>query len=170
MQRKIGFIPAMLAIIALTLALAVSASAGTWINNTSRNIMTPGTDGGLILVSPGDSVATVYVPTDGDLTRTAATPYYNPVAVRHTVTSTGSGDDQTVTLLGTGTPSHIYIWKVTGGPVSVFYDAVANTPAVAILRAGDRFQHDIRRRAATLVLQFAASGTCEILETNEAIE
>ncbi len=167
MSRKTSFI---LAVLAMVLLCVSATKAGTYKNNTSGAILTMGSNGRLISVAPGASISTVYVPTSADLTKTAAPPYYNPIAVRHAVTSTGAADDQTVTLLAAGSPTHIYVWKVTGGPVSVFYDATANTPAVAILRAGDRFQHDLNRRASALVLQFAAAGTCEILETNEAIE
>jgi hypothetical protein len=119
------------------------------------------------LIRPGETIETVYIPADTGMTKIADTPYYNPLGARYSVTSTGVGDDKTVTL--DVSLKYLYIYKVTA-TVSVFYASTSNTPAVAILRAGDRYQHDLDGRADQLVLQFASAGTCEILQSNEEIE
>ncbi|MDA8137936.1 MAG: hypothetical protein M0036_04710 [Desulfobacteraceae bacterium] len=147
----------------------VQAQAGTYRNDTTHAIMCINSAGQPQRVVPGASISTIYVPTEAGMTKTADTPYYNPVVARHAVSSSGAGDDQTVTLTP-ATATHVFVWKVTGGNASIFYDSTANTPAVAILRAGDYYQHDIKARAAQLVIQFDAAGTCEVLETREAVK
>ncbi|MBI5550761.1 MAG: hypothetical protein HY911_04580 [Desulfobacterales bacterium] len=159
-----------LSILAISLLLSVSAAhAGTYRNDTTHPIMCITSAGQPQRVSPGQTIHTVYVPTEPGMTEVSAMPYYNPVVARHTVSSSGVGDDQTITL-SPATATHVFVWKVTGGNASIFYDATDNTPAVAILRPGDYYQHDLKGRAARMVIQFSAAGTCEVLETREAVK
>jgi hypothetical protein len=151
----------------LALLLAAVATAGTYRNDSNRVIKAKSSDGQWVMVHPGESIATCYVPTDEGMTETAEAPYYNPLVARHIVTSTGPGDDQAVEL-DLSAP-YLYIYKVTAG-ITVFYMSTSNTPAVAILRAGDRYQHDLRGRASQILLQFDATGDCEILQTREPVE
>ena len=140
----------------------------TFRNDNAYTVQVLDDDGVMADVAAGASIATPYIPTVANMTQTAAAPDYNPIVARHSEVSAGVGDDQTVVLNTTDTEA-IYIWKVVGGTVSVFYDALANVPAVAVLRPGDTYSHDLKRRAAQLVLQFSAAGTCEVLELAELL-
>ena len=139
----------------------------TYRNDNNHTVQVLNTDGDLADVLAGASIATPYIPTIANMTQTAAAPDYNPVVARSSLSSTGVGDDKTV-VLNAATVA-VFIWKVVGGTVSVFYDALANVPAVAVLRPGDTYSHDLKRRAAQLVLQFSAAGTCEVLELAELL-
>ena len=139
----------------------------TYRNDNNHTVQVLNTDGDLADVLAGASIATPYIPTVANMTQTAAAPDYNPVVARSSLSSTGVGDDKTV-VLNSATVA-IFIWKVVGGVASVFYDALANVPAAAILRPGDTFGHDLKRRAAQLVIQFSAAGTCEVLELSEPL-
>jgi len=140
----------------------------TYRNDGSVNIYIKDTVDALITLKPGDTIQSYEIRTDSGLTKTADTPYYNPLVDRHSETSTGVGDDQTVELDVSNT-SYIKVWKVTGGPVSVFFQAKVNTPAVAVLRAGDSFVTGIKKNVGQLILEFAAAGTCEVLEAREGL-
>jgi hypothetical protein len=159
----------MAAALLAALIAAVPAAAGTYRNDTTGNIVVTNSNGQPQNVRPGQSIATVYVPGNAGMIKTAETPYYNPLVARHAVTSSGAGDDQTVTL-SPAAAAHVFIWKVTGGTASIYYDSTFNTPAVAILREGDFYQHDLKGRAGRLVIQFSAAGTCEVLETIEPVK
>ena len=156
-------------ILTVSIVFSMMAYAATYRNDTDNVIMVKNSAGQETRVKPGKSIETVYPVTDTGMAKIADTPYYNPLTARHTISSTGPGDDQTVTL-NPGTSDYIYIWKVSGGNATVYYDATANTPAIAVLRPGDRFQHDLKGRAAQLIIQFDAAGTCEVLEATESIE
>lgn len=158
-----------LVITAMMLAGAwTAAMAATYRNDGSGTIIVTNSTGQPQAVRPGASISTSYVPADANMTKTAETPYFNPIVARHIVASTGVGNDQVVDL-NTDETTHLLVWKVAGGNCSVFYESTSNTPAVAILRAGDQYQHDAGGRVDQLVLQFSAAGTCEVIETNEPV-
>ena len=151
-----------------TALFAAPAMAGTYRNDGAHTIIVKNSAGAPQAVRPGDTIATVYVPADAAMTQISAEPYYNPLVARHSVSSEGAADPQTVTL-SPSAATHVFVWKVTGGTATVYYDSTANTPAVAVLRAGDYYQHDLRGRAGRLVIAFSEAGTCEVLETTEPI-
>lgn len=152
-----------------TAVLFTEAPAATYRNDSGNVYMLKDVDGNPQAVYQGDTIQTYHVYSKTGLTKTADTPYFNPIVTRHAVSSTGPGNDQTVDI-GIDATTHIYIYKVTGGTVTVFYEATANTPAVAVLREGDHYRADHGGFVDQLVLQFSAAGTCEVIETNEPVK
>jgi hypothetical protein len=119
---------------------------------------------GLALVQPGASVQTYQVLGTG-WTKTAATPYYNPVAALETVTASGAGSETVDIELDT---VRIVISNVSGGGVTPYIDAAANTPALhAELTAGDVLTIDRDGNITSLVLVFADAGSCVVKQLSE---
>lgn len=155
--------------LAFGVVLCTEGGAATYRNDSGNVYMLKDTDGNPTPVYQGSTIQTYHVYNKPGLTKIADTPYFNPIVTRHSVSSTGPGNDQTVDI-GIDATTHIYIYKVSGATVTVFYEATANTPAVAILREGDHYRADHGGLVDQLILQFSAAGTCEILETREPVK
>ncbi len=135
----------------------------TYRNDGNSHIHVVNTEGGNRMLGPGESVETYIYQSNPDLTKTAETPYWNPVAAVTTVSSTGVGDDQEITL--NAATDTVKIWSVDPGRVvTVYLEAEANTPPVAIIRSGDMAIIKVAGRASKLVLKFSVTGSCEVFE------
>lgn len=140
----------------------------TYKNDSTAQIPMENLAGNSELLQPGASIETYRQYTDARLTLTSATPYYNPLVARHAVTSIGPGNDQAVTITVAST-LYIKVWKVTGGPVTIYGQSADNTPALAILRAGDSFIIASGKHYSQLICVFASAGTAEIIESREEV-
>jgi len=108
----------------------------TWRNNTSKIIVV-----GNQRVEPGESVTTYayYDTAVTGATKTADTPYYNPIIASGRITT-----DSTITVPSTDAQGnyvsryqiHMYCGTGTGAYATVTFNNIANTPALVI--AGGR--------------------------------
>lgn len=169
MFKKCNFILLAVVLCIFAALFTCSADAATYRNDSSGTIWLKNTQGKNVAVAPGESIETYHVYNKSGLTKTSGTPYFNPIVARHSVASTGEGDDQWVELNVSAT-THVLVYKVAGANVTVFYEHTENTPAVAVLRPGDRFRADHGGRVGWLVLQFSSTGTCEVVETREPMK
>ena len=135
-------------------------------NNTSIPIVEifQDTNGSEIIfrIEPGKTLTTTYILTDVNLTEVSAPPYYNPLQTAiQTVTSTGVGDDKTITLdLISKT---VTILNQSDTIVTVFLRALANIPGLNCYPWTERIiaiGHNVNQ----LVIQFAAVGTVYVEE------
>ena len=118
-----------------------------------------------IRIEPGKSFTTEFVLTNGNLTEVDPAPYYNPLkADTHEVTSTGPGDDQTITLYLDS--KIISILNQTDNIVTAFLRALANTPGINCYPWTERI-FNVGHNVDQIVFQFAAAGTIHVEERNE---
>lgn len=119
---------------------------------------------GKVLVQPGESVQTYKLLGSG-WTKTAATPYYNPVAAMETVSVEAAG---TETVSVETDAVRIVISNISGGGVTPYIDAAANLPALhAEMDPGDVLLIDVDSNITSLVLVFAAAGSCVVKQLSE---
>lgn len=106
---------------------------------------------------PGDQISTPYVLINENLTEVNAAPYFNPLQVAtETVTSTGPGDDQTITInLDTDV---ISILNQGDSIVTVFLRSLSNIPGLNCYSWTERIIA-VNHNVDEIVLQFAAAGT-----------
>ena len=140
----------------------------TYRNDTAGNIVIENINGQIQSVAPAGTVES-YIVGHSVLTLVSDDPYYNPIIERHSVSSTGAADPQEVELSGLS-GEWILIDDVTGGPVTVYLQSTSNTPAVAVLSAGESFVCQSGNKADALVLTFDAAGTCTVTESLEEIK
>jgi hypothetical protein len=141
----------------------------TYRNDGSGPKQVQNLDGNYEQVAAGASIETYHQQTDGDLTQTAATPYWNPVIKRTSISSTGAADPKTEAV-GVAATKSIKIWKIVGGTVTIYNEASANTPALAVLRPGDEFEIDTEGKIRQLYMTFSAACTCEVVHGAMAIK
>lgn len=119
---------------------------------------------GEVLVENGESVQTYKLLGTG-WTKTAVTPYYNPITALETVTASVAGTESVTVEDDTKT---IIISNVSGGGVTPYIDASANTPALhTSLESGDVLSIDVDNNITSLVLVFAAAGSCVVKQLSE---
>ena len=113
----------------------------------------------LVTVEPGESFETYEYQTDSDLTKTADTPLYNPIAASTLVTLSSTAADH---VLNDDT-TKILIVSITGTvtakpqvdtAIAVLLDASSSDPAVLIPREKKYFDR----------LRLSGSGTCTVME------
>jgi hypothetical protein len=117
------------------------------------------------IVQPGDSIQTYQILTLFGMTLTAAAPYFNPSEGIHDVTSTGPGDDKTITF--DPTTDEIEIWNESSADITCFLQATANTPGLMILANSIRNISGLKDLTSKVVLQFSVAvttGQCYLTE------
>lgn len=133
----------------------------TYKNNTSEIIVENfhDTNGSQVSyrIEPGQTLRTDYILTNAGLTTVSAEPYYNPLqAAIQTVTSTGPGDDQTVTIdLKTQT---ISVLNQSDAIITAFLRSTDNTPGMNCYPWTERLI-SVGHNVNQIVLQFAAAAT-----------
>lgn len=118
----------------------------------------------------GATSSTVKTPTavENVLERTADTPVHTPLLHTHDVTSTGTGDDQTIYL--DKKTKWIMAWRVTGANLTVC-NFSATYPMMPVPLGISHVSLEVGAKMAKLVLQFdaVAACTCQILESEEEL-
>jgi hypothetical protein len=78
-------------------------------------------------INSGETLETTYILTDSDLTLISEAPYYNPLqAAIHEVTSTGVGNNQTVSI--NRNTKTISVFNSSGVIVDIYLRSLSNTP------------------------------------------
>jgi hypothetical protein len=139
----------------------------TYINNGTTSYSVRNTDGDMVTVKHGETVATYDVPDTG-LTKTLDTPYYNPIVALHEVTAS-TAEDKTVTLSAQSAFKRLRIQKIATATISVYFTSKSNTPAVLKSWTATDPIVDIvvDHTVATLVIEFSAAGSCQVVELRE---
>lgn len=118
----------------------------------------------------GASSSTVKTPASVEnvLERTADTPVHTPLLHTHDVSSTGTGDDQTIYL--DKKTKWIMAWRVTGANLTVC-NFSATYPMMPVPLGISHVSFEVGAKMAKLVLQFdaVAACTCQILESEEEL-
>lgn len=144
----------------------------TYKNNTANDITFSYLDSNNIrqnvLLEAGESYISEYtLPNPGGfgLTTVANTPYYNPFKSVDGITSTGVGDDQTISL-DTNT-DEIEIWNDSPSDITLFLQSISNTPGIIIPKYSSRTIDGLRNKINTVIMQFSlavVSGECYFSE------
>lgn len=129
----------------------------TYRNDTEVSYKVRDTDNKEQVVRPGDSIETYQLLTISGMIQTAAAPYFNPSEGVYDVTSTGPGDDKTITF--DPTTDEIEIWNESAADITCFLQATANTPGLMILANSIRNISGLKGLASKVVLQFSAAVT-----------
>lgn len=135
-------------------------------NNILKIVLKSGEFTGGENITGGTSL-TVAIPTavENLVTRAADAPIYTPLLHSHDVSSTGSGDDQTIYL--DEKTRWLVIWRVAGGNITACnYQAAYPLMPVPV---GGYQSFKVDFRIPKLVLQFDAAGTCQVLESAEEL-
>jgi len=114
-----------------------------------------------IKIEPGQSKTMEYVLLDAGLTEVSAAPYYNPLMRTQTATSTGVGDDQTVSI--NRETKKVVIYNSSDAEVTAFLRATANIPGLPVPSNSIR-EIAVGCNADQIVLQFTASGSVLVEE------
>ena len=134
-------------------------------NNTSETISekVENEDGvrSTIKIAPGKSKTTEFVLLDAGLTEDSAAPYYNPLMRTQSITSTGVGDDQTVSI--NRETKRVIIHNSTTADVVAFLRALANTPGLPI-PANTIREISVGCNVDQIVCQFTAGATILVEE------
>lgn len=125
--------------------------------NETSNVIVESFGGVSFRIEPGQTLNTPYVLTNANLTEVTAAPYFNPLQTdTEEVTSTGPGDDQTVTInLDT---EAISILNQSSAIVTCFLRATANTPGLNCYPWTERIVA-VNHNVDQIVLQFSEAGT-----------
>ena len=116
-------------------------------------------------VQPGESIETFQLLDLSGMTKTDDAPYFNPSGGVHDITSSGVGDDQTITL--SSETDEIEIWNESEADITCFLRSTANTPGFKILAASIRNISGLKNYVDVVVLQFSAAvsaGGCFLTE------
>jgi len=115
----------------------------------------------------GTTSTTAKIPTSvlNILNRSADTPVHTALLHTHDVTSTGTGDDQTLYL--DEKTKWLVIWRVTGGNIIVCN--FSSTYPLIPVPLGGFHSFRVQAKIAKLVLQFDAAGACQVLESEEEL-
>ena len=114
-----------------------------------------------IKINPGESKTTEFVLLDSGLTEVSAAPYYNPLMRTQSITSTGIGDDQTVSI--NRETKQVLIHNSTTVNVVAFLRALANTPGLPI-PANTIREISVGCNVDQIIFQFAAAATILVEE------
>ena len=114
-----------------------------------------------IKINPGESKTTEFILLDSGLTEVSAAPYYNPLMRTQTITSTGVGDDQTVSI--NRETKRVIIHNSTTADVVAFLRALANTPGLPVPTNTIR-EISVGCNVDQIVCQFTAAGTILVEE------
>jgi hypothetical protein len=106
-----------------------------------------------VWVYPGETVQTEYLLAGADWTETSPEPYYNPVlAVHSDISSSGSGDPQTIDLQDGC--DRLEIYNQSTADMTVLLNAAANTPGYMVPANTLRTLSGLYWYVHKLVLQF----------------
>ena len=111
--------------------------------------------------NPGEQKTTEFVLLDSNLTEVNAAPYYNPLMRTQTATSTGVGDDKTISI--NRETKKIVIYNSSDAEITAFLRATANTPGLPVPSNSIR-EINVGCNANQIVLQFTASGSVLVEE------
>jgi len=114
-----------------------------------------------IKINPGESKTTEFVLLDSGLTEVSAAPYYNPLMRTQSITSTGVGNDQTVTI--NRETKRIVIYNSSAVDVVAFLRALANTPGLPV-PANTVREISVGCNVDQIICQFTAGATILIEE------
>jgi hypothetical protein len=114
-----------------------------------------------IKLEPGETKTMEYVLLDAGLTEVNPAPYYNPLMRTQTATSTGVGDDQTVSI--NRETKKIVIYNSSDAEVTAFLRSTSNTPGLPVPSNSIR-EIAVGCNVDQLVLQFTASGSVLVEE------
>lgn len=113
-------------------------------------------------IDPGKAIKTEYVLTDANLTVIDPAPYFNPLQEStHTVTSTGSGDDQTISI--NLITKKLSIVNQSGAVVIAFLRSTDNVPGIYCYSGTERVilvGHNVDQ----VIFQFSEAGTVYVEE------
>lgn len=134
----------------------------TYLNSGTRSVHQAG-----VIIDPSASLATTKIlETSATLTKTAATPYFNPYLGFHAVTAAGAGDE-TVTLTKPMQCKVLRFQKISADiTITVYFQAKANTPAVLTAWASTDPPVDfyVDGQVDTVIITFSAAGSCQVVE------
>ena len=102
-----------------------------------------------------------------DLTKTLDTPIYNPIISQTTYTSTGPGDDKTITLDPDTT--FILVYKIQGATVSLYNTVKDAANKLQDVDAASYWSWECNKRMRQMIIAFAAAGSCVVIEAKETI-
>ena len=115
----------------------------------------------MVKITPGKSKTTEFVLLDAGLTEVSAAPYYNPLMDTHSVTSTGVGDDKTISI--DRETKLIIIHNSSDADVLVFLRSTVNTPGLPVPTSTLR-EFSVGCNVDQIVCQFSVAGTILIEE------
>lgn len=134
-------------------------------NNTSATIAekVENEDGvkSTIKIEPGKSKTTEFVLLDAGLTEDSAAPYYNPLMRTQSVTSTGVGNDQTISI--NRETKIVAIHNNSVADVTAFLRSLSNTPGLPVPNNTLR-EISVGCNVDQIVLQFTAGATILVEE------
>jgi hypothetical protein len=135
----------------------------TYINSGTENLSLD-----LRTIPPSGILVTEFIldTTGTDLTKTSDEPYFNPVTAVNALTSTGPGDNKTITLESDTNIIEIKNLSATV-IVTVFLQSTANTPGIPILpgelskeiaeRDYGKYGNSLKNKVQSLIFQFSAA-------------
>ena len=137
----------------------------TYRNDTSAPIPVKSLSGDIVQVLPGKEVQTY--DRNSSLTLLSETPKYNPTKGVETLTVTAAGNEYIDVPAGA---KYFKVWRVSGSyKVSIFYQSITNSPAVAALDELDMFTGEIDGKVDRLALQFSGAMSCEVVFSSEEL-
>lgn len=137
----------------------------TYQNDTQSYQVMTDTAGVVRSVAAGASIESYSLTAPSGMTKTAETPYYNPVPADgvHAVESTGPADDKTVTLTSDET-DEVEIYNESDAEITVFLRTTDNTPGIVVFANSVRTISGLLDKCEQLILQFSAAGSCTVTE------
>jgi hypothetical protein len=136
----------------------------TYLNETANTITESFKDKNGILeiinIPAGGSLATTYVLTNANLTKTSDSPYFNPIYGEvKTVVSSGPGDDKTVDIhIDT---KQLSIWNANDSVLTVYLNANTNYPPILVFPNSEKLI-DLNHNVSQLIISFSAAATIYI--------
>lgn len=128
----------------------------TYRNDSSATRYATDTSNRQVAVAPGETVEVDYLLTAADWTKTADTPYYNPVlAADNTISSTGTGDPATINLQDK--TDKVEIYNNSSADITLLLNAAGNTPGHQVPADTIRTIEGLRGYVDTIILQFSVA-------------
>lgn len=126
----------------------------TYKNGSSATRFATNTAGKYVAVEPGEKVEVYHLITETGWTKTADTPYYNPVKESGNSISS-SGDPATINLQPD--TDEVEIYNNSSADITLLLNASGNTPGYQIPADTIRTIKGLHGYVDTLVLQFSAA-------------
>lgn len=133
----------------------------TYRNDANTPHLMRDTSGNTRTVAPGETVQTYRIYDYPGLTRTADTPYYNPVvSLDEMVFAKAEKQELAVDVSET---RKIFVYGVTGCGVTVYLESIANAPGLhSALESTDTLEADLDHNASKVVLVSDGAGSCVV--------
>lgn len=137
----------------------------TYTNSSSTSKQIKNADGQSVIVSPNGSVETHQILGTG-WTKTADTPYANPILAHDVLTFTGA---QTISHSIDSSAKSVEVFNRTSstGNVSVYWQSQSNLPVFALLLPGRSVEADIKGEADTLIFVSTNNAVIEVRLTKK---